>query len=99
MRVNLVAVCDPGQQLKHHGLGIGSRADADVVAFDCADEGFCHSIALRTFDGRRSRFRTDVVSEAARVAGNVAAAVVRQPFGGDRQAADPAEPMLDGALR
>jgi hypothetical protein len=38
---------------------------------------------LRTFDGRRSRFKTDVASEAAGVAGNVAAAVVRQSFDGD----------------
>jgi hypothetical protein len=38
----------------------------------------------------------DVASEAAGIASNVAAAVVRQPFDGDRQAVDPAEPMLDG---
>ena len=96
MRVNLVVVGDPRRQLTHHGLGIRSRTDADVVAFDRADEGFSHSVALRTFDGRRSWFKTDVASEAARIASNVAAAVVRQPFDGDRQAVDPAEPMLDG---
>jgi hypothetical protein len=43
------------------------RTDADIVAFDRADEGFSHSVALRTFNGRRSRFKTDVASEAARV--------------------------------
>ena len=96
MGVNLVIVGDPRRQLTHYGLGIGSGTDADIVAFDCADEGFCHSIALRTFNGRRSWFETDVASEAARIAGNVAAAVVRQPFDGDRRAVDPAEPMLDG---
>ena len=89
MRVNLVVVGDPRRQLTHHGLGIRSRTDADVVAFDRADEGFSHSVALRTFDGRRSWFKTDVASEAARIASNVAAAVVRQPFDGDRQAVDP----------
>jgi hypothetical protein len=41
------------------------RIDADVIAFDGADEGFSHSIALRAFDGRRSRFKPDVASEAA----------------------------------
>jgi hypothetical protein len=39
-RVNLVVVGDPGRQLTHHGLGIGSGTDTDVVAFDRADEGF-----------------------------------------------------------
>ena len=62
---------DPRRQLTHHGLGIGSRTDADVVAFDRADEGFSHSVALRTFDGRRTRFKTDAASEAARIASNV----------------------------
>jgi hypothetical protein len=37
----------------------------------------------------------DVASEAAGVAGNIATAVVRQPFDGDRQAIDSAEPTLD----
>ena len=37
------------------------------------DRGFGHSIALRTFDRRRSSFETDVTSEAAGVAGDVAA--------------------------
>jgi hypothetical protein len=41
--------------------------------------------------------RPNVASEVARIAGHVAAAVVRQPFDGDRQAVDPAEPMLDGS--
>ena len=96
MRVNLVVVVDPGRQLTHDGLGIRSGTDADIVAFDCADEGFSHSIALRTFDGRRSRFKPDIASEAAGIACNVAAAIVGQPFDGERQAVDPAEPMLDG---
>jgi hypothetical protein len=55
----------PRRQLTHHWLGIGSRTDADVVAFDGADEGFSHSVALRTFEGHRSRFKADVASEAA----------------------------------
>jgi hypothetical protein len=89
VRVNLVVVGDPRRQLTYHRIGIGSRTDADVVAFDRADEGFSHSVALRTFDGRRSWFKTDLASEAARIARNVAAAVVGQPFDGDRQAVDP----------
>ena len=84
MRVNLVVVGDPRRQLTHHGLGIGSRTDADVVAFDRANERFSHSVALRTFDGRRSWFETDVASEAAGITCNVAATVVGQPFDGDR---------------
>jgi hypothetical protein len=48
--------------------------DASVVAFNRSGEGLSHSVALRTFDGRRYRFKTDVASEAAGVAGNVAAA-------------------------
>jgi hypothetical protein len=55
------------------GLGIGSGTDEDIVAFDCADQGFSHSIALRTFDGRRSRFKPDLASEAAGITCNVAA--------------------------
>ena len=46
MRVNLVVVGEPGWQLTHDGLGIGSRTDAEIVAFDRTDEGFSHSIAL-----------------------------------------------------
>jgi hypothetical protein len=49
----------------------------DVVAFDRADEGFSHSVALRTFDRRRSRFKPDVASEAADITCNVAAAATR----------------------
>ena len=96
MQVNLVMVGDPGPQLTHHELGIGSGTDADVVAFDRADKRFSHSVALRTFDRRRSRFKPDVASEAAGIAGNVAAAVVEQPFDRYRQAVDPAKPMLHG---
>ena len=81
----------------HHGLGIRSWTDADVVTLDGADEGFCHSVALRTFDRRRSRFKADVASEAASIAGDIATAVVGEPFDGDRQTIDPAEPMLDGS--
>src|ERR1700751_5762895 len=90
VRVNLVIVGDPRRQLTHYGLGIRSGTNADIVAFDCADEGFSHSIALRTFDGRRSWFKPDVASEAAGITCNVAATVVGQPFDGDRQAVDPA---------
>ena len=72
----------------HHGLGIRTRADADVIAFDGANEGFSHSIALRTLDRRRSWFRADVASEAAGIASNVAAAIVGKPFDGDRYAID-----------
>ena len=97
VRVNLVIVGDPGRQLTHHGLGIRSRTDADIVAFDRADEGFSHSIALRTFDRRRSRFKADVASEAAGIASDIATAIVGKPFDGDRQTIDPAEPMLDGS--
>jgi hypothetical protein len=46
VRVNLIVVGDPGRQLAHHGLGLRSRTDADIVAFDRADEGFSHSVAL-----------------------------------------------------
>jgi hypothetical protein len=70
--------------LVHHGFGIPAGTDADVIAFDGANESLGHSIALRTFDGCRSRFKTDVASEATRIAGDVAAAVVRKPFDGDR---------------
>ena len=48
----------------------------DVVTLDRTDEGFGHSIALWTFDWRRSRFEADVASEAACLAGDVTAAIV-----------------------
>ncbi len=76
VRVSLIVVCDPTAVDASHGLDIWSRASADVVTLDRADEGFSHSITLRTFDGRRSRFEPDVTNEASRISGNIAAAVV-----------------------
>ena len=64
-RVNLVVVGDPRWQLAHHGLGIRTRTDADVIAFDRAHKSFGHSIALWTFDRRRPGFETHGASEAA----------------------------------
>jgi hypothetical protein len=80
VRVNLVVVGDPSWQLTHDGFGIWSRTDADIVALDRANEGFSHSVALWTFERRRPRFEPDVAGEAAGVAGDVAAAVIRKPF-------------------
>lgn len=97
MRVNLVVVGDPSWQLTHDGFGIWSRTDADIVALDRANEGFSHSVALWTFERRRPRFEPDVAGEAAGVAGDVAAAVIRKPFDRDGQAIDLAKPVLDGS--
>jgi hypothetical protein len=74
--VNLAIVGEPKRQLAHDGLGIRSRADADIIALDRADEGFGHSVALRAFKGRRSRLEPDVMSEASCIAGDVAASIV-----------------------
>lgn len=74
-----------------------SAADADVVALDRTNEGFGHSITLRTFDRRCSRFKADVASEATSVASDVTTAVVGEPFDGQRQTIDPTEPMLNGS--
>src|SRR5262249_39730375 len=71
--------------------------NADIVALDRANEGFSHSVALWTFERRRPRFEPDVAGEAAGVAGDVAAAVIRKPFDRDGQAIDLAEPVLDGS--
>ena len=79
----------------HHCSGIGARADADVIAFDCANKSFCHSIALWTFDGRRSRFKADIASEGAGIASDIATAIVAKPFDGVRQAIYRTEPLLD----
>ena len=73
-----------------------SRTDADIVALDRANEGFSHSVALWTFERRRPRFEPNVAGEAAGVAGDVAAAVIRKPFDRNGQAIDLAEPVLDG---
>src|SRR5262249_3834661 len=97
VRVNLVVVGDPSWQLTHHGFGIWSRTDADIVALDRANEGFSHSVALWTFERRRPRFEPDVAGEAAGVAGDAAAAVIRKPFDLDGQAIAPAEPVLQGS--
>ena len=97
MRVNLVVVGDPSWQLTHDGFGIWSRTYADIVALDRANEGFSHSVALWTFERRRPRFEPDVAGEAAGVAGDVAAAVIRKPFDRDGQAIDLAKPVLDGS--
>src|SRR6201982_217808 len=96
-RGNLVVVGDPSWQLTHDGFGIWSRTDADIVALDRANEGFSHSVALWTFEGRRPGFEPDVASEAAGVAGDIAAAVIRKPFDRNGQAIDLAKPVLDGS--
>jgi hypothetical protein len=88
---------DPSWQLTHDGFGIWSRTDADIVALDRANEGFSHSVALWTFERRRPRFEPDVAGEAAGVAGDVAAAVIRKPFDRHGQAIDLAKPVLDGS--
>ena len=72
-----------------HGLCILARAHANIVALNRTDKCFGRSIALWTFDWRRSRFETDVTSEAAGLAGDVTAAIVGQPLDGDRQAIGP----------
>ena len=99
MRVNGVVVGDPGRQLSHHGLGIGTRIDAHIVALDRANKGFGHSVALRTFDWRGSRLEPDVAGEAAGVTSQVAAAVVGEPFDRDREAIDPAEAVFHSRVR
>src|SRR5262249_60859875 len=43
------------------------------------------------------RFEPDVAGEAAGVAGDVAAAIIRKPFDRDGQAIDLAKPVLDGS--
>jgi hypothetical protein len=97
MRVFLVVVGDPSWQLTHYGFGIWSRTDADIVALDRSNEGFSHSVAQWTFERRRPRFEPDVAGEAAGVAGDVAAVVIRKPFDRDGQAIDLVEPVLDGS--
>ena len=94
MRVNFVVVGDPSWRLTHYGFGIWPRTDADIVALDCANEGVSHSVALWTSERRRPRFEPDVAGEAAGVAGDVAAAVIRKPLDRDRQAIDLAEWFL-----
>ena len=86
MRVNLVVVGDPSWQLTHDCVGIWSRTDTDIVALDRANEGFSHSVALWTSRGVVLGFEPDVAGEAAGVAGDVAAAVIRKPFDRDGQA-------------
>ena len=73
MWVNLVVVGDPRWQLVHHSLGVRAGTDADVIVFDGANESLGHSIALRTFNGSRSRFKTHVASQATGIASDVAA--------------------------
>src|SRR2546430_4639301 len=80
-----MTVCSSG-----HGL-------TRTLTVDRTTEGFGHSIALWTFDWRRSRFEADVASEAACLAGDITAAIVGQPLDGDRQAIDQPEAMLDGS--
>src|SRR5262249_33445910 len=97
VRVNLVVVGDPSWQLTYYGFGIWSRTDADIVALDCANEGFSHSVALWTFERRRPRFEPDVAGEASGVAGDVSAAVLRKPFDRAGQAFARAKRVLDGS--
>src|SRR4029450_5461691 len=97
VRVNFVVVGDPSWQLTHYGFGIWSRTDADVVALDRSNEGFSHSVALWTFERRRPRFEPNVAGEAAGVAGDIAAAVIRKPFDRDGQAIGLAKPAADAS--
>jgi hypothetical protein len=69
-------------ELTHDDLGIRSWTDANVITFNGMNERLSHSVALRTFDRRGSRFKTDVAGGAAGIANDVAAAIVGQPLDG-----------------
>jgi hypothetical protein len=50
---------------------------------------------LRALDWRGARLETDLTRKAPGVVGNVSRAIVGQPFGGLRQAVDPAKPVFN----
>jgi hypothetical protein len=93
VRANRIVASDPGWQLAHHRLGIRSRADANLITLDGANERLSYAVTLRTFDRRGSRFKTDVSGKAAGIA---SAAVVRHPLDDVRQTIAPAEPAFFG---
>src|SRR5262249_59959181 len=72
------------------------EVSAVIVELDRVKDGLSHSVARWSFERRRRRFGPDVAGEAAGVAGDVAAAVIRKPFDRHGQAIDLAEPVLDG---
>ena len=61
-----------------------------------SDERLGHPVALRTFERGGPRQQADVTSEGSCIAGDLAAAVVAEPFDRLRQAVHAAEPLLDG---
>lgn len=71
----------------------------NVVTLDRTDEGFGHTIALWTFDWRRSRFEADVASEAACLASDVTAAIAGQPLDGEWQAIDQPEGSTAASIK
>src|SRR3954452_7626528 len=72
VRVNLVVVGDPARQLAEDALGVRSRADADVVAFDGAHEGLGHSVGLGALEGCGPWFQAETTGEGSGLAGDVA---------------------------
>ena len=53
--MNLVVVGDPSRKPAHDRCGVNARTDPEVVALDCAHEGFGHAVALWAFHECGSR--------------------------------------------
>jgi hypothetical protein len=80
----LVVVVDPGRKLLQDGQGIRTRLDAGIVTFKDFDEGFAHTVAFWTADGRKAGHEGQRDNEFQCLSGGVGGAIVRQPLNGMR---------------
>lgn len=76
-------------------FGVRDGIDPDIVALECFDKGFCHSVGLRAADRRRARLHSDVHQHRFRVLCNEARAVVGEPFNRLGNGVDATEAFLD----
>jgi hypothetical protein len=95
MRMHAIVVIEPMRDLGDDRSGIGSLADAGIIALEGFNEDFCHAVALWALDWRGERNEADFAREATGIVSGVATAVIGQPFDGMRRVVYLTEAMLD----
>jgi hypothetical protein len=85
MRVKAVVVLEPYRKAVRHRRCIRDRADADLIALDRTYELFRHAVALWALHRRGPRLEPDLPCQALGVIGDVARAIVGEPFNRPRQ--------------
>lgn len=77
MRVDLARVVDPARQQGKDRGGIGQQRNTGIVLLQGSDERFGHAVRLWASDQREEQRQAE---SCGRLAGDVGAAIVREPF-------------------